>query len=272
MKDPMQELQEKLKVKLGIANSLAAHAKSEATRIQQAAAHHHDDAHYHLQQMGGRLQAAGIGNDPEAEESYCHALMDRHRMGQAYELAGEQAQRFPDVEPMRKSLRRLAPGAHHLEYRPGLLQALGAGEPDDYLPRYYDPRELLPREAERDKDPGKVEYFRRQFTEGDPDTIDPLVLVRTEQGREILDGHHRWLGAKEAGEHLKGVEVSEDGYNHLKGAGFADSDIAYAVLAHGGCWDAAESVTSQYDGKPVRATGYLAYEHLLNKDLGEMDG
>jgi hypothetical protein len=268
MEDQKQDQHtQKLLDKLGEANAMASHAKTVAGSLKEASDHHGQQAHYHLQELAERVRSAGVGNDPEAEEQYCQRLMDRHRMHQTYSLAERDEGRFPDITPhqkhMEKSLHRLRPEAVHHDYVWGTVHEGGpAPEPDDYQPRRYDPQELLPREIEREKDPAKVAYFKDLFSKRDVEEIDPVVLIRTDKGREILDGHHRALGAKEADRMVRGVEMSEGTFDGLKGAGFSDMDIAYALLALGGCWDAADKVKGQFDGKPVRRTGFMAYEYL----------
>jgi hypothetical protein len=39
--------------------------------------------------------------------------------------------------------------------------------------------------------------------------------------------------------------------------------ICYGVLAKAGCWEAAEKVKGQFDGRPVRRAGFCAYEELM---------
>ncbi len=261
-----QALKAKLKFKLGVTEAMLSHCVGVAGKLKQAAAHQQEQAHYDLQQHGDRVRAAQPGGDPQADQDYCRALLDRHRMGQTYELCHRDERRFPDVtppgEPVEKSLHRLAPGAQRRVYRAGEVQHEVPAAPDDFRVRAYDPQELLPREIERDKDPGKVAYFQRLFTTTPPGDIDPVVLVRTAQGRELLDGHHRWLGAQAAGKPLHGVEIGEATCQELLSRGFTEMDVAYAVLALADCWDAADKVSSQYDGRPVRRTGYGAYERL----------
>lgn len=262
-----QALKEKLLAKMGQVEAMASHAKATAGSLKEAADHHGQQAHYSLHDLAAQIRASGVGNAPEAETAYCKALMDRHRMRQTYELAAQDEQRFPDLVPhdkhMQKSLHRLHPEDVLSAYTWGEVQdGLSPPPADDFQPRLYDPKELLPREADRDKDPLKVEYFREKFSSRPPEEIDPVVLVRTEHGREILDGHHRALGAKEADRKCQAVEMSDSSFQRLRGEGFSDMDIAYAILALGGFWEAADKVRGQFDGRSVRRTGFMAFENM----------
>lgn len=262
----LEEKKQTLLFKMGLAESMASHSQAVAGRLKEAADHHHSQAQLDLPALAQQIKARGVGNDPEAEEAYCRRLMERHRMQQTHSLAEQNEQRFPDVttheDHMEKSLHRLPPDHVARPYEKGELVGAKTGELDDFQPRLYDPKELLPREPERDKHPDKVAYFTDLFTKQTPWDIDPLVLVRTEHGREILDGHHRWHGANAAEKAVLAVEIGQAQFSRLQEHGFSDSDIAYAVLAHGECWDAADKVRSQYDGKSVRRSGFRAYEHL----------
>lgn len=273
----LEEIKQKLLFKMGTCDAMASHSKAVAGSLKEAADHHGGKANYHLNDLGAAIQQHGVGTDPDAEKEYCRLLVERHRLGEAYELAANSEQRFPDLQThadhLQKSLHRLPPAAVHHDYVWGTVTegTLLPEEDDDFRPRLYDAQELLPREVERDKDPAKVDYFRDLYSRRAPEEIHPVVLVRTEHGREILDGHHRWMGAKEAERPVRAVEISGLNFDYLKDLGFTDMDIAYAALAMGDCWDAADGVKSQYDGKPVRRTGFLAYERLMKKGMGIYD-
>lgn len=275
--DQGKEMLEKLKFKLGVSGAMASHAMTTAGLLKQSADHHSTQTNVDLSHLRQQIEQSGVGNDEEAENEYGQKLMERRHLGQAYELAEKDETRFPDVIPhdqhLSKSLHRLPPEAIDQPYTWGKVSLTGAFDPDDYQPRLYDPQELLAREPERDKDPAKITYFKDIFNQQDPHDIDPVVLIRTEHGREIIDGHHRALGAREAGRPLRAVEMSQETFERLCSLGFTEMDAAYALLAMGDCWEAAEAVKSQYDGKPVWRTGYLAYERLKvgNFDVARPD-
>lgn len=265
LEEQVKAIEEKLKLRLGVTEGMIAHCQAVAGQLKQAALHHGEQAHYDLQQHADTVRRAGLGGDPAAEQEYCRSLLDRHRMTQAYELAHRDERRFPDVTPaapVEKSLHRLSAAERRRVYREGTVFDTPPSAPDDFQRRAYEPGELLPREIERDKDPRKVAYFQQLYGRLAPAEIDPVVLVRTAQGREVLDGHHRWLGARAAGRALHGVEIGEAALERLQAAGYTEMEAAYAVLAQAGEWDAADKVKSQYDGRPVRHRGYLAYERL----------
>jgi hypothetical protein len=106
MAEQHDDLKGKLMLRMGAANALAAHCKSTAERLSDAADQQERGHLYHLGELRKQIRAAGVGADPEAEEQYCQLLMARHRLAQAGQLAERDAQRFPDVPPssMRKGL------------------------------------------------------------------------------------------------------------------------------------------------------------------------
>jgi hypothetical protein len=102
---------------------------------------------------------------------------------------------------------------------------------------------------------------------GDSDDFDPIVVIGNDlKNLSILDGHHRASVARDRGDSLQAVRVTESEYDLLKKKGFDDTEIAYAALQRANKGYAAGNLDSQFKGSRVADNGDRAWDELLSED------
>lgn len=122
-----------------------------------------------------------------------------------------------------------------------------------------DPNHLIYREEEQNR----VDSVRETFPPGEGYT--PIVVVKTKAGTEILNGHNRAEVAKERGDNLPSVSITDEQYKFLKNKGFDDTEISYAALYLAREVDEARNLDQQFSGSNVADRGMDAAEALSDR-------
>lgn len=128
-------------------------------------------------------------------------------------------------------------------------------------PIFVDPSSLVFTETQQNR----LDAVRRDFPEGEG--YQPIVVVNNNGNRRIIDGHNRASIAKERGDSISVVELSEQEYQHLKNAGYYDYHIVYAALVRAGEFDEAQNTASQLPGGDVEQAGRDAFDSLVGTPI-----
>jgi hypothetical protein len=185
------DLKETLLTRLGIAEALGHRAKAAAGRLQQAAAKTHDSHQAELAQLRQQIQAAGVGNDEEAEQRYCQLLVERMHLTQAHTLSGMDAARMPEVGgPALAKARRSTPTGMASLFEEEEHPRLKVGETIDG----YKPGEFIPKAAGR-KERGDV-HRPAEMVPGDYEYLATSYPVE-EEGEHGTIRHIEWDGTDE---------------------------------------------------------------------------
>jgi hypothetical protein len=122
------------------------------------------------------------------------------------------------------------------------------------------PKSLIFRETEQSQ-------ANKDSLTGDSDDFDPIVVIGNDlKNLSILDGHHRASVARDRGDSLQAVRVTESEYDLLKKKGFDDTEIAYAALQRANKGYAAGNLDSQFKGSGIADNGDRAWDELLSED------
>jgi hypothetical protein len=122
------------------------------------------------------------------------------------------------------------------------------------------PKSLIFRETEQSQ-------ANKDSLTGDSDDFDPIVVIGNDlKNLSILDGHHRASVARDRGDSLQAVRITESEYELLKKKGFDDTEIAYAALQRANKGYAAGNLDSQFKGSRVADNGDRAWDELLSED------
>jgi hypothetical protein len=122
------------------------------------------------------------------------------------------------------------------------------------------PKSLIFRETEQSQ-------ANKDSLTGDSEDFDPIVVIGNDlKNLSILDGHHRASVARDRGDSLQAVRVTESEYDLLKKKGFDDTEIAYAALQRANKGYAAGNLDSQFKGSGIADNGDRAWDVLLSED------
>lgn len=115
----------------------------------------------------------------------------------------------------------------------------------------------------REKEQHRVESFKNVPTKD----FSPIVSIIDKTGnRIILDGHNRAVVAKERGDKINTVNITQEEYNKLQDAGFDDIEISWAALRR---WEKSsdaegysDELNRQFSGASVAKEGQKALDML----------
>jgi len=139
----------------------------------------------------------------------------------------------------------------------GAVSPMGELAPISRRPTLVDPNALVFRESVQDRKAGLT---------GDTDEFDPIVVIDNSGTLSILDGHNRASVAKDRGDSLASVKITQDEYDALQTQGFEDGEIAWAALQRADQSYAADNLDSQFPGADIRRGGDKAWDALI--DMG----
>lgn len=153
---------------------------------------------------------------------------------------------------VRKSAVLDAAGHAHSDADGKFASKPGAKEAIESVASQHDvsPDDFVTTEDLNEKDQNRIDSIAEMFPE--TEAMPPVVYRQDASGsKELLDGHHRYLIAKDRGHSLPSVGLTGAEYEHLSDAGYNKDEIVRAALG------AADGVDpehlSQYDsvyGRP----------------------
>jgi hypothetical protein len=108
-----------------------------------------------------------------------------------------------------------------------------------------DPDNLVFREEMQNR----TEETKERFPEGEG--YPAIVTIHKDGEEHILDGHNRAAVAKERGEKIQAVSITDDEYEKLK-VDFDDMEIAYAALEFSGEEEAASDLDRQFSSSVAK--------------------
>lgn len=103
---------------------------------------------------------------------------------------------------------------------------------------------------EEDQNPAVVDAMEEAYRE-DPDYVDAIVAIGDGAGGDVLDGHHRLLGAKAAGVKPNAVYVTQEEYDFLQDEGYDDMEISAMAQLRAGNTEAAYNLNTQFAGADI---------------------
>lgn len=112
-----------------------------------------------------------------------------------------------------------------------------------------DPSSLIPTKTPSEIEPSRIRGVQQRFPEGKG--YPAVTAQETKRGLELIDGHHRMMVAKERGDTLKAVVISQKEYKALEASGLGHTEISYQMLAKAGQQGAMEHLRQQYPDKKL---------------------